>query len=92
MSTQDKNLEPSAEAAPGREARLAALGIYRWRRGLHLGHVNQVRMMMREGRQVSACRDVLKRAQRSMAFDRAAFMAEHRLSVILTARAKGGAK
>jgi hypothetical protein len=31
-------------------------------------------MMMREGRQVSACREILKKAQRSMAYDRAALM------------------
>jgi hypothetical protein len=55
-------------------SRDGALKNYRWRRGLHLAHTAQVRMMMREGRQVSACREILKKAQRSMAYDRAALM------------------
>lgn len=39
-------------------------------RVLHLSHMRQLRMMIRDGRQVDSARDCLKRAQRSAAFAR----------------------
>lgn len=41
----------------------------RWRT-LHLNHMRQLRMMIRDGRQVDSARDCLKRAQRSAALAR----------------------
>jgi hypothetical protein len=41
----------------------------RWR-AIHLNHMRQLRMMIRDGRQVDSARDCLKRAQRSAALAR----------------------
>lgn len=49
-----------------------ALNLHPNWRFLSLSHIRMVRSMMREGRQVSECRQVIKSAQREMAYCRKA--------------------
>lgn len=50
-----------------------------WRR-LHLSYMRQMRMMIREGRQLSDARDCLKRAQRSACLARKQWSAAAQVS------------